>query len=54
MCSSSDIGVDRLGVFVDLVPKLVDRFEGGFATNGSEGSFLKEGVLIIHRARHDG
>ena len=31
MSSSSDIGVDRFRVCLDLVLKLVERFEGGFA-----------------------
>ena len=52
MCSSSKIGVDGLGICLDLVLKLVERFEGGFATDGSEVSSLEKGVLVINVARH--
>ena len=36
MCSSSDIGVYRLHVDLNLFLKLVENFEGGFAMDGSE------------------
>ena len=52
MCSSSGIGVDGLGVCVDLVLKLVERFEGGFAMDGSEVRSLGKGVLVINVAHH--
>ena len=52
MCSSSKIGVDGLGVCLDLVSKLVECFGGWFFTDGSEVSSHKEGVLLINRARH--
>ena len=54
MCSSSDIGVDGIGVFLDLFSKFVERFEGGFTTNGSEVRSLKNGVLVINVARNGG
>ena len=54
MCSSSKIVVDALGVFLDLVLKLVERFEGGFAKYWSEVSLLKKGVLVINVACHGG
>ena len=54
MCSSSDIRVDRIGVCLDLVSKLVERFKGGFATDGSEVSSLEEGILGINRAFYGG
>ena len=50
--SSSDIGVYSLFVGLNLVSELVERFEGGFATVGSEVESLKEVVLIIDRACH--
>ena len=31
---------------------LVQRFEGGFATDGSEIGSLEEGILVIYIARH--
>ena len=52
MCSSSDIGIDSLRVGFNLVLKLVERFEGGFATDGSEVISLKEGVFVINRSIH--
>ena len=52
MCSSSKIGVDGLGVCLDLVLKLVERFEGGFDTDGSDFILLEEGVLVMNSARH--
>ena len=52
MRSSSNIGVDGLGIFLDLVFKLVERFKGGFSTDGSDVSFLEKGVLVINVARH--
>ena len=48
MCSSYKIGVDGLGVCLDLVFKLVERFEGGFATYGSDFILLEEGVLVMN------
>ena len=54
MCSSSDIGVDRLGIFLDFVSHLVERFEDGFATVESEVSSLEKGVHIINVAVHGG
>ena len=50
MCSYSDIGVYRFGVCLDLVLKLVDHFEGGFATDRIEVSSLEERFLVINRA----
>ena len=52
MCSSSNILVDSLGVGFNFVPKLVESFEGGFATDGSEFGSLKEGVFVINIAHH--
>ena len=52
MCSSSNILVDRPGVGFNLVLKLVERFESGFATDGSEVGSLEEGVLVIYITRH--
>ena len=54
MCSSSEIRVDRLGVCLDLVLNILERFEGEFSTGGSEVISLKEGVLVINRARYGG
>ena len=54
MCSSSEIRVDRLGVCLDLVSNILERFEGEFSTGGSEFISLKEGVLVINRARYGG
>ena len=52
MCSSSEIGVDGLGVCIDLVLKPVECFEGDFDTDGSEVSSIKEGVLVVNTACH--
>ena len=52
MCSSSEIGLYRLGVCLDLVSNIVEHFEGGFATDESEVSLLEEGVLEIYIACH--
>ena len=52
MCYFSDISVDSLGVCFDLIPKLVERFESGFATDGSEIGSLKKGVFVANIARH--
>ena len=46
--------MDGLVVCLDLVFKLVERFEGGFDTDGSEFRSLEEGVIVINRARHGG
>ena len=54
MRSSSDIGLERLGVCLDLVSKLVESFEGGFATDGSEARSLEKGVFVIDVACHGG
>ena len=54
MCSSSDIGTDSLCVGFNLVLKLVERFEGGLATDGSEAISLEEGVFVINRYIHIG
>ena len=54
MYSSSDIGVGGLRVGINLVSNIVENFEGGFATDGSEVSSLKEGVLVIDRACNGG
>ena len=54
MCSSYKIGVDGLGVCLDLILNLVERFEGGFATDGIEVSFFEEGILGINRACNGG
>ena len=54
MCSSSEIGVDGLGFFLNLILKIVERFEGGFAMNGSKANSLKYSVLVINRPRHGG
>ena len=51
---SSESGVDGLDICLDIVSKLVERFEVGFTTDGSEVSSLEEGVLLINRARHGG
>ena len=48
MCSSSEIGVDGLGFYLDLFSKLVNRFECGLSMDGGEVSFLKKGVLVIN------
>ena len=42
MCSSSEIGVYGIFVCFDLVLKLVERLEGGFAMDGSEFSLLEK------------
>ena len=54
MYSYSKNVVDGLGVFLDLVSNILERFEGWFFTDGSEVIFLEEGVLVIHRACHGG
>ena len=54
MCSSSKMGVDGLGVCLDLISKLVEHFKGGFAMDGSEVSSTKEGFLVINSACHGG
>ena len=54
MCSSSKIGVDGFRVFLDLVLKLVDSFEGGFVMDWSEVGLIEYGVLVIDRTRHGG
>ena len=54
MCSSSEIGVDRLGFCLDLISKLVERFEGGFAIDGSDVSSLEKDVLVINVACRGG
>ena len=54
MCSSSEIGVDRLGACLDLVSNIMERFEGGFSTYGSEVSLPERGVLVINVFRHGG
>ena len=54
ICSSSKIGVDRFRVVLDLVSKLVESFEGRFATDWSEVGSLEEGVLVIDRTCHGG
>ena len=52
LCSSSDIEIDSLGVGLNLVSRLVERFEGGFATDGSEFSLLEDGVLVMNIYHH--
>ena len=52
MFYSSNIGVYGLGVFLDLVSNLVEHFEGGFATDGSDVSSLEKVVLVVNVARH--
>ena len=52
MRSSSDIGLERLGVCLDLVSKRVESFEGGFATDGSDVGLLEEGVIVVYIACH--
>ena len=54
MCSQYYIGVDGLGICLDNVLNLVDRFEGGFATGGSDVSLLEKGALVINSYRHYG
>ena len=54
MCSSSEIVVYGLGICLDLVSKLVESFEGGFDTDGSEVISLEKVVLVINIARHGG
>ena len=50
MCSSSKIGDDGLEVCLDIFSKLVERFEGGFAMDGSEVRSTEKGVLVINVA----
>ena len=52
MWSSSEIGVYRLVVCLDIFLKLVGRFEGDFATDGSYVSLIEEGVLLVNRNCH--
>ena len=52
--SSSEIWLDGLGVFFYLIPKLVESFEGGFATDGSEVGVLEKSVLVINVVCHCG
>ena len=52
MCSSSDILVNGIGVCFYLISKLVERFEGGFYTDGSEVSSFEEGVFVVNIDRH--
>ena len=52
--SSSDIGEDDSRVYLDLVSKIVDNFEGGFATYWSEVGLLEYDVLVIDRTFHSG
>ena len=47
MFYSSNIGVYGLGVFLDLVSKLVEHFQGWFDTDGIDVSSLKKGTLVI-------
>ena len=47
MWSSSKIVVDRIRVSPNLVLKLLESSEGGFATYRSEVFLLKEGILVI-------
>ena len=54
MCSSYGIGVYGLEACLDIFSKLVERFEGGFATAGSGVISLEEGVLVINSARNSG
>ena len=50
MCSSSKIGVDGLEFCLDIVWKVVERFEGWFVTDGSEVRLIENGVLVINIA----
>ena len=52
--SSSDIGVDGLGVFLYLISNLVERFKGSFAMDGSEVRLLEKGDLVINFSHHGG
>ena len=52
MYSSYEIEVYGIRVCLDFVLKLVDRFEGGFATNFSEARLIEEGVFVIDSTRH--
>ena len=52
MCSSSKIRVDDLGVFFYFISELVERFKGGFATNGSEVGSLEDDFFVVNIARH--
>ena len=54
MCSSYEILLYRLGVCFYLVPNIVERSEGGFATDGSAVVLLKEIVFVINRSCHGG
>ena len=54
MCSSSEIGLYGIVVCFDLVLKLVERLEGGFAMDGSEFSLLEKGVLVVNVSCHGG
>ena len=40
-------------MFFNYVPKLVERFKSGFATDVSEVGLIEEGVLVIYIA-HNG
>ena len=52
MCSSSEVGLYGLDVGFYSVSKLVERFEGGFATDGSEVASLEECVFVVNISRH--
>ena len=54
MCSSSNIGINGIGVGLDFVSKLVESFKGGFAMDWSEFCSLEEGVLVIDSTCHGG
>ena len=52
MFSSSEIGVDGIGICLDLVSKFVECFEGGSAMEVSEVRSLKKGFLVMNSACH--
>ena len=54
MCSSSEIEVYGFRIGLDFVSKLVECFEGGFATDWSGVFLLEEGVLVIDSTQHAG
>ena len=52
VCSSYKLLVDGLGFCFHLIPKLVECFEGGFATGGSKVGSLEEVVFVINISYH--
>ena len=54
MFFSSDIAVDGIRVGLDIILRLVQRLEGGFAADWSEFFSLKKGVIVFDRNCHSG